>query len=119
MSFAFDPRFPIAVLALATCLSLALSLPLSGAADEHPAPVLTTIAETVEGIPGVLSLLTGTVTPKRRSKLSSRASGLIMEMRVDAGAMVKKGEILMSLDTRLSEITLELINGNHPRRDRT
>jgi len=64
MSFAFDPRFPIAVLALATCLSLALSLPLSlGAADEHPAPVLTTIAETVEGIPGVLSL-TGTVTPK-------------------------------------------------------
>lgn len=109
MSFAFDPRFPIAVLALATCLSLALSLPLSlGAADEHPAPVLTTIAETVEGIPGVLSL-TGTVTPKRRSKLSSRASGLVMEMRVDAGAMVKKGEVLMSLDTRLSEITLELI----------
>jgi RND family efflux transporter MFP subunit len=103
--FALRSPLRFAAFALPVCMSIP---GLVRAADEHPAPVLTTLAETVEGIPGVISL-TGTVTPKRRSKLSSRAAGLVMEMRVDAGAMVKKGDTLMSLDTRLAEISLELI----------
>lgn len=53
--------------------------------------------------------LTGTVTSKRRAGLSSRAEGLVEEVKVDAGSRVEKGELLLTLDTRLAEIELELI----------
>jgi membrane fusion protein, multidrug efflux system len=90
---------------------LLLPLMLSGnvgsiRAAEAPAPVLTVIAEKSEGVLRTLSL-TGTVTARREARLSSRATGLVMEMRVDEGDMVKKGDVLMTLDTDLAEITLE------------
>ena len=75
-------------------------------AETPPAPVLTVIAEKSEGVVRSLSL-TGTVTARRQARLSSRATGLIMEMRVDAGSFVKKGDVLTTLDQRLAEITLE------------
>lgn len=75
-------------------------------AAEEPATVLTVIAEKSEGILRTVSL-TGTVTARREARLSSRATGLVMEMRVDEGHMVKKGDVLMTLDTDLAEITLE------------
>jgi len=77
-------------------------------AAEAPATVLTVIAEKSEGILRTVSL-TGTVTARREARLSSRATGLVMEMRVDEGDMVKKGDVLMTLDTDLAEITLESI----------
>jgi RND family efflux transporter MFP subunit len=75
-------------------------------AAEEPATVLTVIAEKSEGILRTLSL-TGTVTARREARLSSRATGLVMEMRVDEGDMVKMGDVLMTLDTDLAGITLE------------
>lgn len=75
-------------------------------AAEAPATVLTVIAEKSEGILRTVSL-TGTVTARREARHSSRATGLVMEMRVDEGDMVKKGDVLMTLDTDLAEITLE------------
>lgn len=75
-------------------------------AAEAPATVLTVIAEKSEGVLRTFSL-TGTVTARREARLSSRATGLVMEMRVDEGDMVKKGDVLMTLDTDLAEITLE------------
>jgi RND family efflux transporter MFP subunit len=75
-------------------------------AAEEPATVLTVIAEKSEGILRTLSL-TGTVTARREARLSSRATGLVMEMRVDEGDIVKKGDVLMTLDTDLAGITLE------------
>jgi multidrug efflux pump subunit AcrA (membrane-fusion protein) len=75
-------------------------------AAEESATVLTVIAEKSEGILRTLSL-TGTVTARREARLSSRATGLVMEMRVDEGDMVKKGDVLMTLDTDLAGITLE------------
>jgi multidrug efflux pump subunit AcrA (membrane-fusion protein) len=53
--------------------------------------------------------LTGTVTARRQARLSSRETGLVMEVRVDAGSMVREGDVLMTLDTRLADIALELI----------
>jgi RND family efflux transporter MFP subunit len=53
--------------------------------------------------------LTGTVTANRRSQLSPSAEGLIASMRVDAGARVKKGDVLMELDRELGELALERI----------
>jgi len=53
--------------------------------------------------------LTGTVTAKRRARLSSRTTGLVMELKVDAGSPVKQGDVLMTLDTRMAEISLQLI----------
>ncbi len=52
---------------------------------------------------------TGTVTSPRRSALSSRTDGLITEINVDAGSMVKKGDVLMVLDAKLAELDLALI----------
>lgn len=76
--------------------------------EDHPATVMTVIAEKSEGVLRTVSL-TGTVTARRQARLSSRATGLVMEMRVDAGDLVKRGDVLMTLDTRLAEIALELI----------
>ncbi len=92
----------------ALCL-LALWGPLFPAhAAEAPARVLTVRAEKAEGILRTLSL-TGTVTARREARLSSRATGLVMEMRVEEGHLVEKGDVLMTLDTALAEIRLEEI----------
>src|SRR5690606_19074008 len=53
--------------------------------------------------------LTGTVTARREARLSSRTGGLVAEIAVDAGSLVKPGEVLATLDTRLAEIALDLI----------
>jgi len=93
------------ILALIHAGPVTLTLCLS---EEPPAPVITVMARKSEGILRTLSL-TGTVTARRQARLSSRATGLVMEMRVDAGSVVRKGDIIMTLDTRLAEIALELI----------
>ncbi len=80
---------------------------ISGAQDEAK-PVEVTSATQVEGLSHEFSL-TGTVTSPRRSNLSSRIEGLIYEMKVDAGSEVKKGEVLVQLDTQLAELDLKLI----------
>jgi RND family efflux transporter MFP subunit len=51
--------------------------------------------------------LTGSVSASHRSQLSPRIPGLILKMNVDAGVMVKQGEVLMELDPELSELELE------------
>jgi RND family efflux transporter MFP subunit len=53
--------------------------------------------------------LTGTVTSPRSSDLSSRMEGLITEVNVDAGSVVKKGDLLVQLDAKLAELDLALI----------
>lgn len=101
-------RSPRGRLFPALCL-LALSGATSSAlAAEAPARVLTVQAEKAEGLLQTVSL-TGTVTARREARLSSRATGLVMEMRVEEGHLVEKGDVLMTLDTDLAEISLEEI----------
>lgn len=76
--------------------------------SDVPAPVIATIAEQTEGVLREFRL-TGTVSARREARLSSRTDGLVEEVLVDEGSLVKRGEVLATLDTRLAEITLEMI----------
>jgi RND family efflux transporter MFP subunit len=50
--------------------------------------------------------LTGTVTSERSASLSPRVSGLVAAVRVDAGAAVKVGDVLLELDAELARLAL-------------
>lgn len=52
--------------------------------------------------------LSGSVTARRDARLSARASGLVLDLKVDAGDVVKAGDVLMQLDAELAEIELEM-----------
>lgn len=98
------PRQPAARLSALSAFLFGLSL--HGA--EGPAPVIAIVAEQTEGILREFRL-TGTVSAKREARLSSRTEGLVAEVLVDEGSLVKPGDVLATLDTRLAEITLEMI----------
>jgi RND family efflux transporter MFP subunit len=53
--------------------------------------------------------LTGSVIAKRQARLSSRTSGLIRKLHVDAGSSVKAGDVLMELDSTQAKLVLERI----------
>ena len=79
---------------------------------DDPAVVVETV--TAVRSDSVLSewQMTGTVVSKRNAKLSSRSEGLVEKVLVDAGSRVEKGEALLTLDTRLAEIELDLIRAD-------
>jgi len=72
-------------------------------ADAQPAREVVAARPTVEK-PLDTRKLTGTVTARRRADLSARTSGLVEAVNVDAGSHVKKGEVLMELDSKLAEL---------------
>ena len=51
--------------------------------------------------------LTGTVTAARAAQLSTSASGLVASIDVDAGSVVKQGDILLQLDPELAQLQAE------------
>ena len=90
------------------CLVLFAVPPLFSSAEEKSSiPVETVTAVRSESLLTEIRL-TGTVVSRRASGLSSRADGLVEEVMVDAGSQVKKGDVLLTLDTRFAEIDLEL-----------
>ncbi|MEC5126193.1 efflux RND transporter periplasmic adaptor subunit [Verrucomicrobiales bacterium BCK34] len=88
-----------------------MMLPVVGllVAQDDAKPVEVTMAKRVEGFSRKLTF-TGTVTSPRSANLSSRIEGLVSDIKVDAGSEVKKGDVLVELDTRLAELDLDLIN---------
>lgn len=80
-------------------------------ADDPPAKVTTVVAEKTDGIVREFSL-TGSVTARRDARLSSRIEGLVAEVAVDAGSLVKPGDHLLTLDTKLAEIALDSIRAD-------
>ena len=86
---------------------IALLLPLlwcsnAFAAPDSAAPVR--IARAVATDSARILRLTGTVTAKRRARLSPRVSGLVSEVYVDAGDRVESGEVLLDLDRALAQL---------------
>lgn len=75
-------------------------------AEETARPVVVVRAHKSEEVTRRIRL-TGTLTSLRESRLSSRTDGLVQNLLVDAGSVVKKGEPLMILDTELAQIALE------------
>ena len=65
-------------------------------------PVVVTearVSPVIENIP-----LSGTVTSARSSSLSTRVSGLVKNINVDAGDRVNEGDILIELDADLARL---------------
>jgi RND family efflux transporter MFP subunit len=72
---------------------------------ESPKPVA--VATAVLGPMESSIELIGSVTARRQSHLSARTSGLIGKLNVDAGDVVKSGDLIMELDDELARISLE------------
>ena len=87
---------------------LLLQSPPRAAAVEAPVRVVAVVAEKTGAVEREFTL-TGTVTPRREARLSSRTGGLVASVAVDAGSLVKPGETLATLDAKLAEISLDLI----------
>lgn len=83
-------------------------LPALSMAETAPVRVTTALAEKSDGIMREFTL-TGSVSARRESKLSARTEGLVEKVTVEEGSFVKPGDLLLTLDTRLAEIELELI----------
>lgn len=77
------------------------------AEDGPPRPVVVATAEKSRIISRVE--LTGTVTARRKARLSARTSGLIRKIHVDAGDFVRSGDLLLELDDNLAKIALERV----------
>lgn len=80
---------PLAVAALVAC-----SKPAPPAEDVRPVRVLTLAADTA----GERLEFSGDVRPRYESQLGFRVGGKIVERKVDVGATVKRGDVLMRLD---------------------
>lgn len=75
----------------------------AGARDSVPVNVIeANVSPVVERLP-----LTGTITSERSAALSSRVSGLVEKLNVDAGDRVKQGDILLEQDRALAELALK------------
>jgi len=95
------PAFP---LLLGMALSLAASAPCVLAAGPSPVPVI--VAEPREA-PLVEQLrLTGTVTTDHSAELSPRVDGLVSRLYVDAGDVVRKGQVLLEVDAEMARLAL-------------
>lgn len=89
------------------CLSFTMVLTISPATLQA-ADVAPVIVEKVREVPLISKLeLSGTVTSRRVSQLSTAVPGLITTVHYDAGAMVEAGAILLELDPKLEEIAQE------------
>ncbi len=78
------------------------------AAEEEPPKPVNVV--TAERSPAVTRLeLTGSVTARRQAQLSARTAGLVRKLHVDAGSVVKAGDVLMELDDELAAIALDRV----------
>lgn len=84
-----------------------LAIPSLVFAEQAASPI--TVVK-VEAKPVITTLeLTGSITAKRQARLSSRTSGLIQKLLVDAGSTVKAGDVLMELDPTLAQLALDRV----------
>jgi len=90
------------VQALVPALCLLLLPMISMAADSVPVYVTQAFhGQVTEKLP-----LTGTITSERDAAISSRVSGLVGSIYVDAGDVVEKGDILIEQDPTLARLAL-------------
>ena len=87
----------------ATALLLLCALPTLGLAAGPPVTVAR--AETAPVVDVVY--VNGTVTSPQTAVLSPSVAGLIESVRVDAGDRVDKGQVLVTLDRELEELSLQ------------
>ncbi|MEZ2126959.1 MULTISPECIES: efflux RND transporter periplasmic adaptor subunit [unclassified Sinorhizobium] len=74
------------------------------AAQEAPRPVLSVVARQT---PAALLSLTGTVEPKIETELGFRVLGRVIARNVDVGDLVKKGDVVASIDPLALELAVK------------
>lgn len=84
------------------------------AADKAGAkgPVATKFIQVVERKEAPRLNVTGTLDPDERSEVASQTSGTALEVYVDVGSRVKKGDVLVLLDAREAAMRLDVANAN-------
>jgi len=93
----------LARIALPMVLLVFMSPVLAGK-PTHPRVV---IEKATQGITIDEVRLSGTVSSPRVTRLSTEVSGLVKNITVDAGTPVNAGDVLMSLDTELEELSMQ------------
>jgi len=94
---------PLPGLALAIAMLVCLP-PAQAAKPTHPKVVISQVEQ------GTITdeiKLSGTVSSPRVTRLSAEVSGLVNQVYVDAGSLVKSGDTLLSLDTELENLSLK------------
>ncbi|MBK6514278.1 MAG: efflux RND transporter periplasmic adaptor subunit [Polyangiaceae bacterium] len=73
-------------------------------------PVETKFAKVTEQkVPPRLEV-TGTLDPDERSEIASQTAGTVLAVNVDMGSIVKKGDVLVDLDSREAAMRLDVAN---------
>lgn len=81
-----------------------------GAEKDAGAAIATKFATVTEQkVPPRLEV-TGTLDPDERSEVASQTSGTVLAVHVDIGATVKKGDVLVDLDSREASMRLDVAN---------
>ena len=89
-------RFPLkGFLLLPTAFLLAGLVPASGAADAPPTSGVVQLREVDLGFP-----VEASVEAVHQATVAAQIAGRVIEVRVDAGQQVKRGELLMRIDAR-------------------
>jgi multidrug efflux system membrane fusion protein len=96
------------VLAVATSLLCACSKPADKIEDIRPVRTMVLSSNSVE----VSAEYSGDVRPRIESKLAFQVGGKITARRVDVGAFVKKGQVLMQLDPQDLRLGQEQASAN-------
>jgi len=78
--------------------------PVSAGKPAHPRVVIEKATQdiTIDEI-----RLSGTVSSPRVTRLSTEVSGLVKDIKVDAGSLVNAGDVLMSMDTELEDLSMQ------------
>lgn len=92
---------PLRALALTVLLAAAIGAgwPEARAADPVPPSPLATVVVATRAV-GVSLPAEATVEAVRQATLAAQVSGRVVDMRVDAGQAVKKGDLLLRIDAR-------------------
>ncbi len=89
-------RRPLAALSLPLCALLITACSKEAPKQEDVRPVRAIVL--AQGDAGASAEFSGEVRPRIESRLGFRVAGKIVERKVDIGATVKKGDVLMQLD---------------------
>ncbi|MGA6992902.1 MAG: efflux RND transporter periplasmic adaptor subunit [Candidatus Deferrimicrobiaceae bacterium] len=88
----------------------------AGAQDQGkggPPPALVTVSEIREGMIDPQAEFVGTVFYPEVSDVSSEVTGGIVEVRIEEGRRVRKGDVLVRLDAEILEKTLASTRASH------
>lgn len=106
-----------ALAALVWYVSTRPGKPAAGAGAAAPAPARVVTAPVRRGNLDVQLFALGTVTPTQVVVVRSRVDGQLIEVPLQEGQLVNKGDVVAQIDPRPFEVQLQLANGQRARNE--